>query len=213
MLEFCDRGNLQDAVDRGVFAGKRADPDSDEPPPRNVPAVVYAPRPKTAPQRAMSRLPGAVLRESGLGGLCKRHVVAQHSRNDGLTGSEGLACGMGWPARRAEAAVGACVRRQTAREIASALTYLHSLDILHGDLSGGNILLASSNKDVRGFVAKARSLLWTKRPAGPGVWGLSRLGACLQVSLPAVHGCCVPNAACHQYLAHHMASRRWQTLG
>ena len=50
------------------------------------------------------------------------------------------------------------MRRQTAREIASALTYLHSLDILHGDLSGGNILLASSNKDVRGFVAKARSL-------------------------------------------------------
>ena len=47
-------------------------------------------------------------------------------------------------------------RRQTAREIASALAYLHSLDILHGDLSGGNILLASSNKDPRGFVAKAR---------------------------------------------------------
>ena len=50
------------------------------------------------------------------------------------------------------------VRRQTAREIASALTYLHQLDILHGDLSGGNILLASSNKDPRGFVAKARAL-------------------------------------------------------
>ncbi|KAK9827983.1 hypothetical protein WJX81_005140 [Elliptochloris bilobata] len=83
VLEFCDRGNLQDAVDRGVFACKRTDPDSDDPPPRNLPAVV-----------------------------------------------------------------------QTAREIASALTYLHSLDILHGDLSGGNILLASSNKDPRGFVAK-----------------------------------------------------------
>lgn len=43
VLEFCDRGNLQDAVDRGVFAAKRTDPDSDDPPPRNVPAVVYAP--------------------------------------------------------------------------------------------------------------------------------------------------------------------------
>ena len=28
--------------------------------------------------------------------------------------------------------------------------------------------------------------------------GLSRLGACLQVSLPAIHGCAVHNAACHQ---------------
>lgn len=64
------------------------------------------------------------------------------------------------------------MRRQTAREIASALTYLHSLDILHGDLSGGNILLASSNKDVRGFVAKARPPLRARRAAGPGVWGL-----------------------------------------
>ena len=45
VLEFCDRGNLQDAVDRGVFAAKRSDPDSDDPPPRNVPAVVYAPCP------------------------------------------------------------------------------------------------------------------------------------------------------------------------
>lgn len=34
------------------------------------------------------------------------------------------------------------------------MTYLHSLDILHGDLTGGNILLVSSNKDSRGFIAK-----------------------------------------------------------
>ena len=37
------------------------------------------------------------------------------------------------------------------------MCYLHSLDILHGDLTGGNILLISSNKDLRGFIAKARS--------------------------------------------------------
>ncbi|KAK9843847.1 hypothetical protein WJX84_006057 [Apatococcus fuscideae] len=44
--------------------------------------------------------------------------------------------------------------RATGREIASAMSYLHSLDILHGDLSGGNILLASSDIDDRRFTAK-----------------------------------------------------------
>ena len=34
------------------------------------------------------------------------------------------------------------------------MAYLHSQDILHGDLCGGNILLCSSSKDARGFVAK-----------------------------------------------------------
>ncbi len=46
------------------------------------------------------------------------------------------------------------MRRETAKEIASALAYLHSLNILHGDLSGGNILLTSSNKDPRKFTCK-----------------------------------------------------------
>ena len=44
--------------------------------------------------------------------------------------------------------------RNTAREIASALMYLHSRDVLHGDLTGGNILLISSDTDERGFTAK-----------------------------------------------------------
>ena len=44
--------------------------------------------------------------------------------------------------------------RETALEIASALAYLHSLNILHGDLSGGNILLTSSNKDTRKYTCK-----------------------------------------------------------
>ena len=46
------------------------------------------------------------------------------------------------------------VCRETAKEIASALAYLHSLNILHGDLSGGNILLTSANKDPRKFTCK-----------------------------------------------------------
>ncbi|KAL3144130.1 hypothetical protein ABBQ32_003920 [Trebouxia sp. C0010 RCD-2024] len=42
----------------------------------------------------------------------------------------------------------------TAIEIASAMAYLHGLDILHGDLSGNNILLACNSDDERGFTAK-----------------------------------------------------------
>lgn len=45
----------------------------------------------------------------------------------------------------------------TAYEVASAITYLHSLNILHGDLTAGNVLLTSSTAisgDPRGFVAK-----------------------------------------------------------
>ena len=47
-----------------------------------------------------------------------------------------------------------CASRATAHEIAAALSYLHSQDLLHGDLTGGNILLASSDADERGFTAK-----------------------------------------------------------
>ncbi|KAK9790562.1 hypothetical protein WJX73_005557 [Symbiochloris irregularis] len=83
VLEFCDQGNLQDSVDRGIFNEASRDP-----------------------LRAGTYLPNMT-------------------------------------------AVGC-----TAREIAAAMTYLHSLDILHGDLTGGNILLVSSNKDARMFIAK-----------------------------------------------------------
>lgn len=81
VLEFCDKGNLQDSVDRGSF----------------------------------NRLQG-------------------QGSNSYFADMEAV--------------------RNTAREIVAAMTYLHSLDILHGDLTGGNILLVSSNKDKRGFIAK-----------------------------------------------------------
>ena len=43
----------------------------------------------------------------------------------------------------------------TAREIASGMAYLHNMDILHGDLTAGNILLSSADAaDARGFNAK-----------------------------------------------------------
>mmetsp|Transcript_8938 Transcript_8938/g.19085 ORF Transcript_8938/g.19085 Transcript_8938/m.19085 type:complete len:704 (-) Transcript_8938:2515-4626(-) len=42
----------------------------------------------------------------------------------------------------------------TAKEIASALCYLHGRGILHADLTGNNILLSASEKDERKFIAK-----------------------------------------------------------
>ena len=42
---------------------------------------------------------------------------------------------------------------QTAVEIGRAMTFLHSHDIIHGDLTGNNVLLTKSDKDKRGFVA------------------------------------------------------------
>ena len=45
----------------------------------------------------------------------------------------------------------------TALELATALAYLHGVDIMHGDLTGGNVLLHSSavtDSDPRGFTVK-----------------------------------------------------------
>ncbi|EFN52801.1 hypothetical protein CHLNCDRAFT_138454 [Chlorella variabilis] len=42
----------------------------------------------------------------------------------------------------------------SAQEIAGALHYLHQRDVIHGDLSPGNVLLASSTKDRRSWVCK-----------------------------------------------------------
>ena len=43
---------------------------------------------------------------------------------------------------------------QTAVEIASAMAYLHSCDILHSDLSSSNILLSRHPQDDSRVVAK-----------------------------------------------------------
>jgi len=42
----------------------------------------------------------------------------------------------------------------TAREVASGMAHLHSMNILHGDLTSLNVLLANSDIDNRGFIAK-----------------------------------------------------------
>ena len=58
---------------------------------------------------------------------------------------------------------------QTLQEIAAALQYLHRNDVLHGDLTGGNVLLTASDKDTRGFTAKVH---------GCCICVLHRLGCC-----------------------------------
>jgi PAS domain-containing protein len=53
----------------------------------------------------------------------------------------------------------------TLRDIADAMSYVHSKSIIHADLTGRNVLLASSTDDPRGFTAKV------------GDFGLSQLTA------------------------------------
>lgn len=42
----------------------------------------------------------------------------------------------------------------TAAEVAAAMGHLHEHNIIHGDLSNGNVLLCSSETDPRGFISK-----------------------------------------------------------
>ena len=45
----------------------------------------------------------------------------------------------------------------TAKDVASAMAYIHSKDIIHGDLQGDALGLVSSSQDPRSFTAKVRS--------------------------------------------------------
>jgi len=84
----------------------------------------------------------------------------------------------------------------TALELANALAYLHSVDVMHGDLTGGNVLLHSSPitpTDPRGFIVK----VWRLLPALHSVTGTcvllsSKIAYCqwkLRVALLSVHPC------------------------
>ena len=68
----------------------------------------------------------------------------------------------------------------TALELANAMTYLHSVDIMHGQLTGGNVLLHSSPVtagDTTGFTVKVRACHHTGIIAG--AVAVVRHGACL----------------------------------
>jgi serine/threonine protein kinase len=60
-----------------------------------------------------------------------------------------------------------CVILTTAAEVASALAYLHSRGILHGDLTGNNVLLTKSAGDRRGWTAKVGAV-WEGAAGGDG---------------------------------------------
>ena len=55
----------------------------------------------------------------------------------------------------------------TMREIASAVAYMHTKDIIHGNLTGSSIMLCSSRKDSRGFTAKVGTQIHPSDTAAP----------------------------------------------
>jgi serine/threonine protein kinase len=71
----------------------------------------------------------------------------------------------------------------TALELADALAYLHSVDVMHGDLTGGNVLLHSSPitpTDPRGFIVKVWRLFPTLHTVS---------GNCMLLPCWLVHAC------------------------
>lgn len=73
---------------------------------------------------------------------------------------------------------------QTALELAKALAYLHRLDIMHGDLTGGNVMLTSApvtQDDPRGFTVKVK---------------LAHAFACYQTSTRPGCGCSLLTCLC-----------------
>ncbi|GAX75883.1 hypothetical protein CEUSTIGMA_g3326.t1 [Chlamydomonas eustigma] len=107
---------------------------------------------------------------------CTRAVPMAHEALDGKTmmetwmimefcnkGTLSDAVDCGWFRRRNsmyELDYGVILK--TLRDIAAAMTYLHSLDMLHGDLTGSNIMLSSSDMDQRGFLAKVADFGFTR---------------------------------------------------
>lgn len=81
----------------------------------------------------------------------------------------------------------------TAREVAAAMSYLHHKNILHGDLTGGNVLLTAAPAEARGFTAKVRAWLLVICAAGSSIL---YQGTCMT---HPTHAC---SAACHAITSH-----------
>ena len=161
IMEYCDGGNLQDAVDRGVFWAR--------PPPGAPPTRVGVPVPPTAVRpspaaggAALGTSPapngGAFTPDGSLHGEWPALPPGAGVDPVSPRGGGGSDSGSGGAAHPTLTPDMAAITA-TAADIAAAMAYLHSLDVLHGDLTGGNVLLCSTGGggDGRPLPARTRS--------------------------------------------------------
>lgn len=117
LLEFCNRGCISDAVEKGWFRQQQQGPGSG--------------------------LQGAL---AGPGGATLQQQLAADSS---LTSkSSSFSGGL------VSAAPDLPAILATAREVAAAMSYLHHKGMLHGDLTGNNVLLTAAPAERRGYIAK-----------------------------------------------------------
>ncbi|GAX81659.1 hypothetical protein CEUSTIGMA_g9087.t1 [Chlamydomonas eustigma] len=150
VMEFCDAGSLADTLGRGVFAHSARLADASEKSSGKLPLIQ----------------PGGVKAVSYSEDLPKLTTVA--SQGSSSLWPQSCASTSATPASNRPSALrrsfsspasAALARRMqaiylTLLEVASALRYLHSLNLVHRDLKPQNILLKSSATDPRGFTAK-----------------------------------------------------------
>lgn len=104
LLEFCNRGCISDAVEKGWF--------------RQQPAVVLG--------------------------------------DAAAAGADSSACSSSFTGGPSSPAPDLAAILATAREVAAAMSYLHHKNMLHGDLTGNNVLLTAAPAERRGYTAKVR---------------------------------------------------------
>lgn len=176
VMEYCDRGSLQDAVDRGVFFERRGPAAAGgaaasglplgSPPTSGGTTATTAGEGSVRSGAAFSSsapvpLGEDVDREKLLAG--EDHswdivVNRAEASGGGAGGNESAGSSRHSPTAAASASSSSpplspptiSTRPNmpfivaTATEIAAAMAYLHSIDVLHGDLTGGNVLLSLS---------------------------------------------------------------------